>query len=140
MSSLIPIFAHVMTGVRATGSATVEVIKSRMLADVHAENARVYVAMNTLVKPNEPAQAYRLAARLARQVRPDGLIVQDLAMLDLARQAGFEGGLYLSTLANLTHPESLVQAKTRRRPRLHPAARTFHWMKSAPWARPAPKA
>ena len=32
-------------------------------------------------------------------------------MLDLARQAGFEGGLFLSTLANLTHPESLIQAK-----------------------------
>lgn len=31
-------------------------------------------------------------------------------MLDLARQAGFEGGLFLSTLANLTHPEALRQA------------------------------
>ena len=84
---------------------------SRLTDLAHAENARVYVAMNTLVKPGEPAQAYRLAARLADQVRPDGLIVQDLAMLDLARQAGFEGGLFLSTLANLTHPESLIQAK-----------------------------
>ena len=84
---------------------------SRLTDLAHAENARVYVAMNTLVKPGEPAQAYRLAARLARQVRPDGLIVQDLAMLDLARQAGYEGGLFLSTLANLTHPESLIQAK-----------------------------
>ncbi|MBS6828611.1 MAG: U32 family peptidase [Desulfovibrio sp.] len=84
---------------------------SRLTDLAHAENARVYVAMNTLVKPGENAAAYRLAARLARQVRPDGLIIQDLAMLDLARQAGFEGGLFLSTLANLTHPEALAQAK-----------------------------
>ncbi|WP_297826355.1 U32 family peptidase [uncultured Desulfovibrio sp.] len=84
---------------------------SRLTDLAHAENARVYVAMNTLIKPGESAAAYRLAARLARQVRPDGLIIQDLAMLDLARQAGFEGGLFLSTLANLTHPEALLQAR-----------------------------
>lgn len=84
---------------------------SRLTDLAHGQNARVYVAMNTLVKPNETAAAYRLAARLARQVRPDGLIIQDLAMLDLARQAGYEGGLFLSTLANLTHPEALLQAR-----------------------------
>lgn len=83
---------------------------SRLTDLAHAENARVYVAMNTLIKPGETAAAYRLAARLARQARPDGLIIQDPGMLDLARQAGFEGGLFLSTLANLTHPEALRQA------------------------------
>ena len=84
---------------------------SRLTDLAHASGARVYVAMNTLLKPDEPAQAFRLAARLARQVRPDGLIIQDLALLDLARQAGFEGGLFLSTLANLTHPQSLLEAR-----------------------------
>lgn len=84
---------------------------SRLTDLAHAENARVYVAMNTLIKPDEPAAAYRLTRRLATQVRPDGLIVQDLAMLDLARQAGFEGGIFLSTLANLTHPAALVEAQ-----------------------------
>lgn len=83
---------------------------SRLTDLAHAEGARVYVAMNTMLKPGEPAPVYRLAARLARQVRPDGLIVQDLALLDLARQAGFEGGIFLSTLANLTHPAALAQA------------------------------
>ncbi|MDO5483916.1 MAG: peptidase U32 family protein, partial [Desulfovibrionaceae bacterium] len=83
---------------------------SRLTDLAHAENVRVYVAMNTLVKPAESAAAYRLIHRLAQQVRPDGLIIQDLALLDLARQAGFEGGLFLSTLANLTHPEALMQA------------------------------
>ncbi|MBB5144034.1 peptidase U32 family protein [Desulfovibrio intestinalis] len=84
---------------------------SRLADLAHAENARIYVAMNTLVKPDEPAAAYRLISRLASQVGADGLIVQDLAMLDLARQAGFEGDLSLSTLANLTHPGALIEAK-----------------------------
>ncbi|MBQ9407210.1 MAG: U32 family peptidase [Desulfovibrio sp.] len=83
---------------------------SRLVDLAHAEQVRVYVAMNTLVKPGETAQIYRLAARLASQVRPDGLIVQDLAFLDLARQAGFEQGLFLSTLANATHPAALSLA------------------------------
>ncbi len=84
---------------------------SRLTDLAHTEQVRVYVAMNTLIKPGETSQIYRLTARLARQVHPDGLIIQDLGMLDLARQAGFEGGLFLSTLANLTHPEALLQAK-----------------------------
>ena len=36
---------------------------------------------------------------------------QDPGVLALARQAGYEGGLFLSTLANLTHPASLLAAK-----------------------------
>ncbi|WP_300923669.1 U32 family peptidase, partial [uncultured Desulfovibrio sp.] len=40
-----------------------------------------------------------------------GLIIQDPGLLDLARQAGFAGGLFLSTLANVTHPLALREAK-----------------------------
>lgn len=76
----------------------------------HQESRRVYVAMNTLIKPNECAAAWRLASRLARQVMPDALIIQDLGLMDLARQAGFRGGLFLSTLANVTHPLALQEA------------------------------
>lgn len=78
----------------------------------HSEGRRIYVAMNTLVKPKEPPQAFRLARRLAEGARPDALIVQDPAMLDLARQAGFEGELHLSTLANITHPDALRAARS----------------------------
>ena len=44
-------------------------------------------------------------------MKPHGLIIQDPGVLALARQAGYEGGLFLSTLANLTHPASLLAAK-----------------------------
>ncbi|MBD5538757.1 MAG: U32 family peptidase [Desulfovibrio sp.] len=84
---------------------------ARLTDLAHGSGRRVYVAMNTLIKPREPAAAWRLVARLARRVQPDGLIIQDPGLLDVARQAGFEGGLALSTLANVTHPLALEEAK-----------------------------
>lgn len=84
---------------------------TRLTDLAHEAGRRVYVAMNTLIKPGECGAAWRLVARLARLVRPDGLIIQDPGLLDLTRQAGFEGGLALSTLANVTHPLALEEAK-----------------------------
>ncbi|MGE4551519.1 MAG: U32 family peptidase [Desulfovibrionaceae bacterium] len=75
-----------------------------------ARGARLYVPMNVMLKPGEARAAGNLARRLARDVGPDGLIIQDLALLDIARQAGFEGELHLSTLANLSHPAGLALA------------------------------
>lgn len=72
---------------------------------------KTYVAMNTLVKPDDVESAGRLIHRLADSVKPEALIVQDLAMLQLARQANFKGELHLSTLANITHPAGLTTAK-----------------------------
>lgn len=77
----------------------------------HNDNKHVYIAMNTLVKPDDLTSAYRLIMRLERDVKPDALIIQDLAMLDLARQANFSGQIHLSTLANLSHPLALDVAK-----------------------------
>lgn len=84
---------------------------SRLVDLAHNKGRRVYVAMNTLVKENDLTSAYHLITRLERDVHPDALIVQDLAMLSLAQQAGFSGELHLSTLANITHPAGLVAAK-----------------------------
>ncbi|MBQ7617243.1 MAG: U32 family peptidase, partial [Desulfovibrio sp.] len=52
---------------------------SRLTALAHANKVKVYVAMNTMLKQEECAQAYRLLVRLADQVMADGLIVQDLS-------------------------------------------------------------
>lgn len=84
---------------------------SRMVELANENGRRIYVAFNTLVKPDDVPAAGRLIARLARDVKPHGLIIQDPGVLALARQAGYKGGLFLSTLANLTHPASLLAAK-----------------------------
>lgn len=72
---------------------------------------KVYVAMNTLVKPGDEDAAGRLIDRASRTVKPDALIVQDPGMFLLARQAGFQGELHLSTLGNLSHPAGLRIAR-----------------------------
>ncbi|MBO4369703.1 MAG: U32 family peptidase [Desulfovibrio sp.] len=80
---------------------------SRLTDLAHAENAKVYITMNTILKEDELIQAYHLLERLEKQVHADGIIVQDLAYLSMARQVGWSGSIALSTLANVTHKEML---------------------------------
>ena len=71
------------------------------------KQTRVYVALNTLVKPDELDGAGDLTVRLSRHVKPDALIVSDTAMVSLAWQAGFKGDIHLSTLANVSFPSAM---------------------------------
>lgn len=79
----------------------------------HTKGARVFVTLNTLIKTDELDAAGMLLDRLSRQVRPDAVIVQDLAMAGLVRQTGFAGQVVWSTLANVSFPEAMpvVRAK-----------------------------
>ena len=78
------------------------------LADMaRGKGVRTYVAVNTLMKPDEADKAGRLIVRLTADVGPDALIVQDLGVAAVARQAGFKGELHLSTLANVSSPTGL---------------------------------
>ncbi len=73
----------------------------------HDRGVRVYVALNSLIKPDELEDAGNLVFRLKREVKPDALIIQDLAVLSLASQAGFKGEIHLSTLANVSFPSAV---------------------------------
>jgi putative protease len=66
----------------------------------HRKGVRVYTAFNVMLAPGDLEKAAGLMQDLVGEVRPDALIVQDLAMIALARQGGFQGEIYLSTLAN----------------------------------------
>ena len=74
----------------------------------HARGVKVYVAINALLKPDELDRAGQLIDGLQRHVRPDALIVQDLGVVALASQAGFDGEIHLSTLANVSFPRALA--------------------------------
>ncbi len=82
---------------------------ARMLELAHAHNRRIYVAINSLIKPGEIESAWRLTCRLVAQAPVDGLIIQDPAMLVIARQAGFTGHIALSTLANVCNATELAR-------------------------------
>ena len=61
----------------------------------HSRGSRVFVTINTLIKPDELNLAGKLLDDLNRHVHPDALIIQDPAVIELARQTGFSGELHL---------------------------------------------
>ena len=65
------------------------------------------IAFNSLVKPHELEQAGRLLDRITQTVQPEVIIVQDLALVNLARQVGYSGQIHLSTLAAMSSAKAL---------------------------------
>ncbi len=78
-----------------------------LVDQAHAQSCQVYIAVNSLLKPEDLPPTLAFIEQLERSVQPDALIIQDLAMIKLARQAGFSGELHLSTLANASFPAAL---------------------------------
>ncbi len=68
---------------------------------------KVYVALNSILKPGDINKVGKILVQLNRSVKPDALIIQDLSLVELARQTGFSGELHLSTLANVSLPAAL---------------------------------
>jgi len=83
----------------------------RLASLAHAMDVKVYIALNTLVKPDEISRAGKLIETLSRSVNPDALIIQDLSFIPLARQAGYTGELHLSTLSNVSFPAAWKEIK-----------------------------
>lgn len=100
---------HFSARMAADNFATLEL--SRLTDLAHAEGRKVYVALNTFLKPGDLSSAGRLIRRVCLGAAPDGLIIQDLGAVELARQTGFTGGIFFSTLANVTHPLAAKAAK-----------------------------
>ncbi len=79
----------------------------RLTKLAHGMGVKVYIAFNSLLKPVDLNRAAEHLDALSRWVKPDGLIIQDISLVSLARQAGFEGEIHLSTLANVSFPAAL---------------------------------
>jgi len=73
----------------------------------HEKGSRVFVTINTLIKSEEINETAKLIHVLNRSVHPDALIIQDLSLVQLARDIGFRGDLILSTLSNVSFPAAL---------------------------------
>jgi putative protease len=86
-----------------------ELVPLTMLA--HNKGVKVYVALNALLKPNDLNIAGELLRQLERHVKPDGIIIQDLGFVQLARQTGFSGELHLSTLSNVSFSAALQKVQ-----------------------------
>ncbi len=73
----------------------------------HKKGVKVFVALNALLKPNDLVQAGHVLDQLQRRVKPDAVIIQDLALVPLIEQTGFSGEVHLSTLANVGFVKAL---------------------------------
>ncbi|MFC1880853.1 U32 family peptidase [Thermodesulfobacteriota bacterium] len=66
----------------------------------HEQGIKVFVTINSLLKSDDLLRAGQMLDQLQHLVKPDAVIVQDLAMVPLVKQTGFSGEIHLSTLAN----------------------------------------
>ena len=74
----------------------------------HKRNVRLYVTVNNLISDGE-ISVMRSYLKLLEELQPDALIVQDLAILELAREMNFSVPLHASIMMN-THNEHAVRA------------------------------
>ena len=74
----------------------------------HRRGRKLYLTLNNLIL-EEDLDALRSALELAARLRPDALIVQDLATVELAREICVEVPLHASTMMNV-HSEKTAAA------------------------------
>jgi putative protease len=84
---------------------------SRLAALAKARQIKVYIAFNSIIKESEQDKVFKILTKLCEFVQFDVLIVQDLAMIPLAKKAGFKKEFHVSTLGNCTFPLGLDTAK-----------------------------
>ena len=84
---------------------------ARLTKLAKSKNIQVHIAFNSIIKESEQEKVSKILNKLCRFVDFDSLIVQDLAMITLAKKAGFKKDLHLSTLANCTFPSGLETSK-----------------------------
>jgi len=84
---------------------------ARLAKLAKTKNIKVYIAFNSIIKESELEKVNKILAKLCKYVDFDALIIQDIAMIELAKQAGFKKEFHLSTLGNCTFPSGLKTAK-----------------------------
>ena len=84
---------------------------SRLARLAKSKNIDIYIAFNSIIKESELEKVYRILTKLCKFVDFDALIIQDIALIELAKKAGFKKEFHLSTLGNCTFPSGMQAAK-----------------------------
>jgi putative protease len=77
----------------------------------HEKGVKIYITFNSLLKNGDIEKARFLIKQLAIYVKPDALIVQDLSVIQLARETGWSKEIHMSTLSNVSFPAALSLIK-----------------------------
>ncbi|HWR07463.1 peptidase U32 family protein [Sporomusa sp.] len=80
---------------------------ARAIKYAHDRNVRLYITVNNLISERE-IPGMRDYLKLLNQLQPDALIVQDLAILELARELNITVPLHASVMMN-THNEHSIR-------------------------------
>ncbi|OQY01662.1 MAG: peptidase U32 [Desulfobacteraceae bacterium 4572_130] len=84
---------------------------SKLTFFAHSKGVEVYIALNSIIKQSELEKTAQVLNQLIKYVSPDALIIQDIAVINIARKLGFKGEIHISTLANCCFPKGLDWAK-----------------------------
>jgi len=79
----------------------------KAIAYAHSHNVRLYVTVNNLINDHE-IDNMRAYLSLLEELKPDALIIQDLSILELAREMNLTVPLHASIMMN-THNEHAVR-------------------------------
>ncbi len=80
---------------------------AKAIAYAHSHNVRLYVTVNNLISDHE-IENMRAYLTLLEELQPDALIIQDLSILELAREMNLTVPLHASVMMN-THNEHAVR-------------------------------
>lgn len=83
---------------------------SRLTRLAAEKDVEVYIAFNSLIKEGELEKTWNILQKITRYVACHALIIQDPALVNMARKAGFKGKIQLSTLGNCTSPSAMIAA------------------------------
>ena len=84
---------------------------ARLTKLARTKNIETYIAFNSIIKESETQKVYNILKKLCEFVDFDAVIIQDIAMIDLAKKAGFKKEFHLSTLGNCTFPSGLKTSR-----------------------------
>ena len=83
----------------------------KAVAFAHEKNVRLYVTVNNLISEKELPELKKYLSFLRDEAKPDALIVQDLAVLDLARELNLNIPIHASVMMNVNNEHTVTTLK-----------------------------
>jgi putative protease len=84
---------------------------SRLTRLAGEHDVEVYLAFNSIIKESELEKVFNILCKVSKYTNVKALIIQDLSLIPLSRQAGFKNEIHLSTLGNCTFTSGLEAAQ-----------------------------
>ncbi len=78
----------------------------------HSRGKKIYITLNNLISPEEIPALTEYLEILDKEVQPDALIVQDLAIIQLIRKLGLNLNIHASVMMNINNSHAIELLKS----------------------------